>query len=59
MINVSIYLSMPRARLIAEIEQVDVVLDGKVKPSGNGGYVGVLKDYIGRKAKILILKQGV
>lgn len=49
---------MSRARLIAEIEQVEAVLDGEVKPSGNSGYVGVLKDYIGRKAKILVLKQG-
>lgn len=49
---------MSKAKLIAEIECVDAVLDGEVKPSGNGGYVGVLKDYIGRKAKILVLKEG-
>lgn len=49
---------MSRARFIAEIDSVDVVLDGDVKKSGNGGYVGVLGKYIGRKTKILVLKEG-
>jgi putative transposon-encoded protein len=44
-----------KAKLMIEMD-VEVVLDGTVKKSGNSGYVGVLKDYIGRKAKILILK---
>lgn len=44
-----------KAELIIKMD-VEVVFDGVVKKSGNSGYVGVLKDYIGRKAKILILK---
>ncbi len=44
-----------KAKLTIEMD-VEVVLDGEIKKSGNGGYVGVLNKYIGRKAKVLILK---
>jgi len=49
---------MSRARLTLEIASIDVILNGDVAKSGNGAVVGVLKKYIGRKAKILILKNG-
>ncbi len=51
---------MTKARLTFEIESIDVMLDGDVAKSGNGGVVTApLKKYIGRKAKILVLKEGV
>ncbi len=50
---------MSRAKVIVDIPKIDVILEGEVKESGNGCSVGVLKKYIGRKAKILIFKEGV
>ena len=50
---------MTKARLTLEIESIDVVLDGDVAKSGNGGVVNApLKKYIGRRAKILVLRAG-
>ena len=49
---------MTRAKLTVEID-VEVVLDGAVKKFSSSAYIGVPKDYIGKRAKVLILKDGV
>ena len=47
------------AKLDIPIVGVDEFINGVVKLTGNGAYVGIGKKYEGRKVKSLILKEGV
>ena len=38
-------------------EDIDAIIDGKVKPLGNGAMVIASKKYIGRKAYVVIRKK--
>ena len=38
-------------------EDIDAIIDGKVKPLGNGAMVIASKKYIGRKAYLVIKKK--
>ena len=38
-------------------EDIDAIIDGKVKPLGNGAMVIASKKYIGRKAYVIIRKK--
>jgi len=38
-------------------EEIDAIMDGEVKPLGNGAMVIASKKYIGKKAYILIRKK--
>jgi len=37
-------------------EEIEAIIDGEVKPIGNGAMIIALKKYIGKKAYILIRK---
>ena len=38
-------------------EDIDAIIDGRVKPLGNGAMVIASKKYIGRKAYVIIRKK--
>ena len=53
--NRSFKVSGDKLKVVEEL-RVSSLVDGEVKPVGNGAHILVGKDLIGKKVKVLVLK---